>query len=935
MKKSKLLFFANFILLPNLIFASEYVEGRVIFKLKSSIETQNGQNALHKAQNFLSNYGLVEIVPIFSHHQRKRDLKNGELAKIYEAKINVAFSAKNVSERVSNLKGIAFAEPRFINKISETPNDPQFSSQNHLPVINATQAWDIQHTDGTVLVGITDTGIDLSHPDLQANIWQNTNEIPGNNIDDDNNGYIDDVNGWDFAGNSPGASPDNDPTDNHGHGTHTSGDVAAVTNNGTGVAGISWNAKIMAVKAGPGNSDITHGYEAIAYAAENGAEIINCSWGNNNFTLLGKEVVAYAQSIGSVIVAAAGNFNSQSPQTPAIFEGVLQVAATTNADQKASFSNFNYFVDISAPGQSILGTTLNGNYTSSSGTSFSCPITSGVLALVKAQNPTWTNRQVLEQVRVSSDANFYSVLGNSAYAEKLGFGRLDAQRALTIQSPSVRVIAINFNDGGNGIPEPGETLQLEITIQNFLVPVQNLIVGISEESPHLTIANSTLNVGTLGSLQTAVISVQMTVAQSMPVNHEVLFSFTFDGSTSNSFTYSDWQKRSELLLPAFITHTAGGIKFSVTDRGAMGFLQNSGNSAGEGFSHADNVNLMWAGTLLIGKSPTEVSDANFAGSGNFDSDFVRIGNFIGFSNSGLLADQQSKVKFNDSQADNPLGIEISQTGFSFSNSNDSGYVILSFDVKNTNNTPLNNINIGLFFDWDIDEATYATNYGGWDSVNQIGWMSENSSSTSKHCGLKVLNSQGASAYRILPDEETWDSDGFSENDKWNALSGGFLQTSGTQDDLSHLIGTGPYDIPPNGKIRVAFAVIGAANLNDLVSFGQAAQAKWQQIDPLLDLKENSNKQIAKEFILSQNYPNPFNPTTTINYKLQITNYELGKLTIFNILGETVKEFELKNKVGSVVWNGTNEKAEQVSSGIYLYRLQSGQFSMTKKMLFLK
>ncbi|KAA3598322.1 MAG: T9SS C-terminal target domain-containing protein [Calditrichaeota bacterium] len=933
MKKSKLFFLANLILFPSLIFASDYVEGRVIFKLKNSIETQQGQNALHKTQNFLSDFGVFEITPIFPHHQIKRELKNGELAKIYEAKINVSFSAKDISEKVSNLKGIAFAEPRFINKISETPNDPQFSSQNHLPVINATQAWDIQHTDGAVLVGITDTGVDLDHPDLQANIWQNTDEIAGNNIDDDNNGYIDDVNGWDFAGNSPGANPDNDPTDNHGHGTHTSGDVAAVTNNGTGVAGISWNAKIMAVKAGPGNSDITHGYEAVAYAAENGAEIINCSWGNNNYTLLGEEVVAYAHSLGSAIVAASGNFNSQTPQTPAIFDGVLQVSATTDADQKASFSNYNNFVDISAPGQSILGTALNGNYTNSSGTSFSCPITSGVLALVKAQNPTWTNRQVLEQVRVSSDENFYTVIGNSAYTEKLGFGRLDAQRALTIQSPSVRVLGINYNDGGNGIPEPGETLQLEITIQNFLTPVQNLDVGISENSPHLTLANSTVSVGTLGNLQTTTISVDLTVAQSMPVNHEVLFSFTFEGTTANSFTYSDWEKRSELLLPAFITHTAGGIKFSVTDRGAMGFLQNSGNSAGEGFSQADNVNLMWAGTLLVGKSATEVSDANYAGSGNFDTDFSRIGNFIGFSTSGLLADQQSEVKYNDSLADTPLGIEITQTGFSYSNQNDSGYVILSFDVRNTNSTSLNGINIGLFFDWDIDETTYTTNYGGWDSGNEIGWMSESSSSTSKHCGLKVLNSQGASAYRVLPDEETWDGDGFSETDKWNALSGGFTQTSGTQDDLSHLIATGPYDIPANGKVRVAFAVIGAANLNDLVSFGQAAQTKWQQIDPLLGLEESVNENVIQEFKLSQNYPNPFNPSTIINYQLAMKNE--GKLTIFNVLGEKVREFELTQQSGSVVWNGTNGNSKQVSSGIYFYRLKAGGFVETRKMLFLK
>ncbi|MCC7430441.1 S8 family serine peptidase [bacterium] len=901
--------------------ANGFVEGTVIFKLK-----QNEPQTLKNIETFLQNFGLSELKPLFQNHRTRQT----ELSKIYEAKLNSSVPADELAKQLAQQKGIAYAEPRFVNSVSETPNDPQFPQQTHLSVIHATAAWDLQHTNGTVLVGIVDTGISLSHPDLAANVWQNANEIPGNNLDDDANGYVDDVYGWDFAGNGNN-NPDNDPTDTQGHGTHTSGDVAAVTNNAVGVSGISWNAKIMAVKAGPGTTDITHGYEAIVYAAENGADVINCSWGNSNYSLLGEDVVEYAQTLGSVIVAAAGNAALETGQTPAIYKGVLGVASTGNTDLKSGFSNYSNFLGISAPGESVLGTSLNGNYVAQSGTSFSSPLTAGVVALVKAKNPTWTNQQALEQTRISADANFYTL--NTNFNKKLGYGRLDAQRALTVSSPSVRVLGIVYNDAsggnGNGIPEPGESVAIEVSIKNYLLAVQNLNVSLTENSSFLALTNSSVTVNNLLTLATQTITFNTQIASSMPVNHKVLFSFTFSEPTSG---YSDWQFWEEILLPAYVTHNSNGITFSLTDRGSLGFLANSSGGNGEGFKLSDGVNLLWSGNLLVGKSASQVSDANHGGNGSFDDDFTKIGNFIEISTPGSVSDQQSYVKFNDSAASSPLGVQVSQVGLSFNSVTDSSYVILSYDIRNTTSSDLTGIYVGLYFDWDINETTYNNNSGGYDATNQIAWLAGPSGANQKFCGIKLLTSAPAS-YRVISSNEIWDADGFSETDKWNALSGGFVQTTGSANDFSHLLSAGPFSIAPNEKIRVAFAVLGTMGMQNLVASANASQTKWTQVDPLLNAKESNNAQLVQTFKLDQNFPNPFNPTTKISYELQ--GKGKAKLTIFNVLGEVVREFELEKTKGEVVWNGVDFSGNAVSSGIYFYRLETESFVQSKKMILLK
>ncbi len=322
-------------------------------------------------------------------------------------------------------------------QVTFTPNDPSFPSQWHyhntgqtggLPDadIDAPEAWDIETGDPSVIISDLDTGQDWDHPDLAANLWINPGEIAGNGVDDDLNGYIDDVRGWDFSNN------DNNPDDYDGHGTHTAGTVAAVTNNGIGVAGVAFNAKVMPCKIFPNATDAAIA-EAFTYAADNGARISTNSWG---YTLPGPPspvieaaIDYFLATTNGVVVFSAGNNNSSDPTWgyPGSYPPVIAVAATDHNDHKASFSNYGSWVDVSAPGVNVLSTVIGG-YASYSGTSMACPHVAGVAALVFAANPGFTGAQVRAQIEGGTD-NIDAL--NPGFAGLLGSGRLNAYKALS------------------------------------------------------------------------------------------------------------------------------------------------------------------------------------------------------------------------------------------------------------------------------------------------------------------------------------------------------------------------------------------------------------------------------------------------------------------------------------------------------------------------
>jgi len=309
-------------------------------------------------------------------------------------------SVGNAIGRYKNNPAVEFIEPNYILEALEIPTDPRFAELWGMyntgqtggtpgADIDATVAWDVFTGSRNIIVGVIDTGVDYNHPDLAANIWTNPGEIPGNGIDDDNNGFIDDIHGWDFINN------DNDPMDDNGHGTHCSGTIGALANNGLGVVGVSPNVSIMALKflSSGGSGSSADAIECLEYATMMGANLTSNSWGGGGSSEAMRLAILDAGNNNSLFVAAAGNSSSNtdvSPHYPSSYDldNVVAVASTDHNDELSSFSSYGATsVDIAAPGSSILSTLPGNSYGVLSGTSMATPHVSGALALIYGRFP--------------------------------------------------------------------------------------------------------------------------------------------------------------------------------------------------------------------------------------------------------------------------------------------------------------------------------------------------------------------------------------------------------------------------------------------------------------------------------------------------------------------------------------------------------------------
>jgi subtilisin family serine protease len=421
---------------------------------------------------------------------------------------------------------LIYAELEGIVRSYFTPNDPMITSQYTHARIQSYDAWDYIQGSHDVTIAITDSGVKWNHPDLRANIWINPQESPGMTINwdagtisggdgvDQNGGAhakIDDLVGWDFYNN------DNNPIQTYAandHGTHVAGCAAAVGNNSIGVSGTSPIASIICCKGASNTSPstgISYAYDQILYAADLGADIINASWGSTGTGTYPNSIINYANTLGSLVVVAAGNANTEHTTAyqdyPADCTNALCVGATGQNDVKASFSDYGASIDVCAPGEGILSTIISNNsYDSYDGTSMASPVTAGVCAMVKAMNPDLTPGQLLQRMRYSAD---YIDDINSNYAGLLGGGRINAFSAtmydkipkIVIDDKSVE----EFSGDGDGVPNPGEVARLKVALNNYLNPftglawltAENLQATLTCSYPGVTIIDGTANFGTL------------------------------------------------------------------------------------------------------------------------------------------------------------------------------------------------------------------------------------------------------------------------------------------------------------------------------------------------------------------------------------------------------------------------------------------------------
>ncbi len=349
-----------------------------------------------------------------------------------------------VEAAVRILKGIPevdFSEPNYIVHTTNTPDDPFFPNQWGFhntgtsggvadADIDAVEAWDSTTGSSSVVVAVVDEGIDLNHPDLAGNIWVNPSEIPDNGIDDDGNGYVDDVNGWDFK---HGDATVYDGSSEDQHGTEVAGIIGAVGNNGTGVSGICWNVRIMPVKfISFGSGTVSDAILALDYAVQNGARVINCSWGGTSYSEALKSAFQDALDAGVLVVTSAGNSGvntDTSSHYPSNYDlaNILSVAATDKNDTLSSFSNYGLTtVDLGAPGSSIYTTTPEKGYAYFSGTSAAAPFVTGAAALALSVDSGLSMQDLKDDILNSVDA-VDSLTGKTVTGGRLNINNLIRQ----------------------------------------------------------------------------------------------------------------------------------------------------------------------------------------------------------------------------------------------------------------------------------------------------------------------------------------------------------------------------------------------------------------------------------------------------------------------------------------------------------------------------
>ncbi len=355
---------------------------------------------------------------------------------------------------------VEYAEPDYFRYAKTTlPNDSRFSdlwglhntgqSNGTLDAdIDAPEAWDLTTGRQDVVVAVMDSGVDYNHEDLKNNMWKNPGETPGNGIDDDGNGYVDDYHGIDATNNS------GDPMDDDGHGTHAAGSIAAVGNNGIGVTGVCWNCKIMALRfLSADGGAISDEIESIQYAVDQGVKIISGSFGEYNFSQSEKNAIDAARNSGVLFMFAAGNDgenNETHPHYPSSndSENIIAVGVSDRNDQLVSWSDFGVTtVDIAAPGDEILSTVLNNGYQVESGSSMATPHVAGLAALLKSYNPSLTWLDIKNLILNNGDKI------PSAEGKLVSGSRINAYKALMGEMGIV--LNLQTGMGGTTAPPPG------------------------------------------------------------------------------------------------------------------------------------------------------------------------------------------------------------------------------------------------------------------------------------------------------------------------------------------------------------------------------------------------------------------------------------------------------------------------------------------------
>jgi serine protease len=899
----------------------------IVFRLKPEYRDMAGNpEAIYSLQKIVADLGTIKVKPLFksqapSTPRTPAGEKLVDLSLIYSLHYSADIEPAEVALRLGASGAVLYAEPFYIQESLLIPNDPQLSSQYFLGKIQAYAGWDISQGDTNTVIGIVDSGTDWDHPDLAANIELNYAD-PINGIDDDNDGFIDNFRGWDVSEN------DNDPmVVSQRHGSHVSGCASAVTDNGTGVAGPGFRCRILPVKAcyDVSTTTIDQGYEGIVYAADHGCSVINCSWGRRGGpSQFEQDVIDYASfNHNALVVAAAGNQGSTAEFYPASYEHVLSVTSTDQNDLKSSFSNHNFKVDVSAPGDSIFTAIYNDSYEAQSGTSMAAPVVSGCAAVVKSFNPGFTSAQVGARLRATSD-DIYSLGANGSYAYQLGKGRINLFKALTdTLSPGIEVSNLSISDHNDEAYVPGDTLRISAMFRNLLHATSALSVTLSSASSYASVLSGNYSIGVLNTFdsisnQANPFAVRILNA---PLNTPVDFVMTIaDGS------YNDYYAFRITVNIDYINVTVNDISTSVSSRGRFGYNK-SNQLEGLGFTYLSDQTLLFEGGLMVGSSSSKVSDCVMgAVAGTDDFDFASITLLL--RKPSLVSVFYADGIFDDAVSTTPLFIDVTQNVYAWDNDPYRKFIILKYAIRNTGAATMPNLYAGLFADWDI--PNYENNKCSADIPLRMGFTW--STDTSLYTGIQLLSPGNFFQYAIDNDSSGLGgvnfTDGFTTAEKYVTLSTNRFDAGvwGTGKDVVDIVSSGPFNIAPGDTAFVAFALLAGDSLASLRASAGAAQHLYDSLLTAIPVVYTDSK-----FGLDKIYPNPVTEKCTVTFHLD--DYGMTTLDLMDISGRKISRL-LSDKLAPGVHH-VDVNTASLSAGCYLLRLTSDNRVAVMKMTVIR
>lgn len=926
-----------------LLKSDEFMPNTLIINVLPEYRSQcsNSQISIAAVENFFNMIGVDNIKKIYPLKKAPEKALNKygapmiDLSLVYEVHYTGALPLESAIGKLFNQGFFEYVEPHYIPKITLTPNDPKAANntsangQYHIYTVHAAGAtqsgWDISTGASTSIIGIVDTGTELTHTDLVNQLAHNAGEIPNNNIDDDADGYIDNYTGWDVAMN------DKDATwQGNAHGVHVSGCAAAQCNNNTGLCGTGYNCKFLPVKIADATGALTASYEGITYAADHGCGVINCSWGGAGGGSYGQSIIDYAtNNMDALVVAAAGNDGLDEIFYPAAYDKVLSVAATTNTDARASFSNYNYTVDICSPGNNVNATWTSNSYAMNSGTSMASPVCAGCAAVVRAYYPSYNALQTGERLKRTAD-DIYSVSGNTSaiYADRLGTGRVNLYRALTDPNgPAITYTNVLFDDNNDMTFIAGDTLRIRGLFTNYLGAATNLNATLSVVTAggFVTVLDGTTAVGALGTLGTANHNADpftVKINASAPINQSIVFKLTMvDGSYSVNTYFS------VVVNVDYINITVNDVWTTITSKGLIGYNQPN-QLQGLGFNYLQGGSLMYESSLMIGTTSANTNDMVRNGTpGNTDADFASSSNVRTVS-PVVVSNFDVDGKFRDNVSTTPLPVTVHHSAYAWNSAPHRKYVIVKYVIKNTGASTLSNLYAGIFSDWDIDAATFGSNRTGFDAGQKMGYAFCTLAS-GKYCGIKLLtNSAPVNHYAI--DNVTGGAggmditDGYDQAEKYTSMTTtrDIAGSTGGGADICDVVSSGPFTVAANDSITVAFALIAGDNLADLQASAADAQIMWDGIPLSVFVSHDANYSTLNAF------PNPTSGVTDITYNVAEAGY--SEIRIIDASGRLVNTLAKGDKSpGNYV---AQLDVANLPEGMYFVQFASENSLITKKIV---